>query len=180
MEKLKDILYDKNDLLVALIILLVAGIIITTRINVIMNYPQTLTAEKHGNILESDLMNKDDEQTSSNENDENSGGIIQGAPNTNPADSDKAGEGDSGKKDDSDKPNSSAGSNAPAPYSVYIPYGSTPTSIAQTLVDCGLIENKSDFISAVTAAGADSKLKAGTFTIPADSTPEQIVQIIAK
>jgi|GEM_PF-6953786 len=38
MRKFKDILYDKNDILVAVVILLVAAAIIFFRINAIMDY----------------------------------------------------------------------------------------------------------------------------------------------
>lgn len=45
MNRLKDILYDKNDLLVALVILAIAGFVIYNRIDVIMDYPGTLVAQ---------------------------------------------------------------------------------------------------------------------------------------
>ena len=44
MNKLKDIFYDKNDILVALIILAIAAVIIFWRVDVIMAYPETLVA----------------------------------------------------------------------------------------------------------------------------------------
>lgn len=45
MKALKDFLYDKNDILIALAILLIAGLIITWRMDVIMDYPETLAKE---------------------------------------------------------------------------------------------------------------------------------------
>jgi hypothetical protein len=45
MNRLKDILYNKNDILVALVILAIAGFVIYNRINVIMDYPGTLVAQ---------------------------------------------------------------------------------------------------------------------------------------
>lgn len=45
MKSFKDFYYDKNDIIIALLILLIAGLIITWRINVIMDYPQTLAKE---------------------------------------------------------------------------------------------------------------------------------------
>lgn len=42
MEKLKNFIYDKNDIIVTLIILIIAAGIIYYRIGVIMNYPNTL------------------------------------------------------------------------------------------------------------------------------------------
>lgn len=45
MKSLKDFFYDKNDILIALAILLVAGLLIIWRMDVIMEYPQTLAQE---------------------------------------------------------------------------------------------------------------------------------------
>jgi uncharacterized membrane protein len=45
MKAFKDFLYDKNDIIIALAILLIAGLIITWRMEVIMDYPQTLAEE---------------------------------------------------------------------------------------------------------------------------------------
>lgn len=42
---LKDFYYDKNDIIIALLILCIAGLIIMWRIDVIMDYPQTLAKE---------------------------------------------------------------------------------------------------------------------------------------
>lgn len=45
MKSFKDFYYDKNDIIIALLILLIAGLLIAWRINVIMDYPQTLAKE---------------------------------------------------------------------------------------------------------------------------------------
>ena len=45
MKSLKDFYYDKNDIIIALLILCIAGLLIMWRIDVIMNYPQTLAKE---------------------------------------------------------------------------------------------------------------------------------------
>ena len=44
MRKLKDFFYDKNDIIIVLIILAVAAFIIYTRIETIMEYPEELAA----------------------------------------------------------------------------------------------------------------------------------------
>jgi uncharacterized protein YoxC len=41
MKTIKDIIYDKSDIAVALLILLIAVIIIITRVDAIMDYPST-------------------------------------------------------------------------------------------------------------------------------------------
>ena len=45
MKSFKDFYYDKNDIIIAILILFIAGLIIMWRINVIMDYPQTLAKE---------------------------------------------------------------------------------------------------------------------------------------
>ena len=45
MKKLKDFFYNKNDILVVLIILAAAAFIIYTRIGVILDYPEKLAKE---------------------------------------------------------------------------------------------------------------------------------------
>ncbi len=44
MNKIKDIIYNKNDILIILVILAVAGLLIWSRIDVIMDYPSKLIA----------------------------------------------------------------------------------------------------------------------------------------
>lgn len=45
MKKLKDFFYDKNDIIIVLIILAVAALIIYTRIGAIMDYPEKLAKQ---------------------------------------------------------------------------------------------------------------------------------------
>lgn len=45
MKGLKDFLYDKNDIVIALVILILAGLLIVWRMDAIMAYPQTLAQE---------------------------------------------------------------------------------------------------------------------------------------
>lgn len=63
MNRFKDFLYNKNDVLVALIILVVALTIIAFRIIAIMDYPKTLAAEQDKQIetvQQDDKDSKDD------------------------------------------------------------------------------------------------------------------------
>lgn len=162
MNKLKDILYNKNDLLVVFVILAIAALIISNRVDAIMAYPQTVLAQEKEKtddpILSSDLTGSDDENKE--------------------ADSDKKNAADaSSSKSDTTTDPTSADSSA-VNYSVYIESGSTGSKIAQTLVDCGLIKDKDAFFEAVSTAKAESKLKAGNFIVPKGSTPAQIVKIL--
>ena len=50
MKKLKDFFYDKNDILIALAILIIAALLIVWRMEIIMDYPRTL-AEETGTLI---------------------------------------------------------------------------------------------------------------------------------
>lgn len=47
MDRLKDFLYDKNDIIITLVILLIAGLLIAWRMDAIMKYPAALVKEIH-------------------------------------------------------------------------------------------------------------------------------------
>lgn len=51
-------------------------------------------------------------------------------------------------------------------------------AIGQALTTAGLVTDTQTFLNAVNSAGAATRLKVGTFTIPSGSTPEQIVAIL--
>ena len=45
MNKIKDFIYDKNDIVIALLILVVAALIIFWRLDIILEYPKTLLSD---------------------------------------------------------------------------------------------------------------------------------------
>ncbi|NLY71864.1 MAG: endolytic transglycosylase MltG [Clostridiales bacterium] len=167
MNKLKDIIYDKNDIFVALIIVIIAGLIIHNRIEVIMAYPSELVAEassSQGKVVSeqewqpvieepSEEEETSDEEEPVNEEEETPESEEQVKP--------------------SDEPQVTE-------VTVKIEYGATGNQIAQILIDKGLISSFSEFYTAVEAANADTKLQAGTFKIPSNATPEEIISIITR
>ncbi|MGI6733976.1 MAG: hypothetical protein ACOX4J_07405 [Anaerovoracaceae bacterium] len=182
MNKIKDFIYDKNDLLIALLIVLAATFVILSRIEVIMAYPSTLVAETEAG--EGEVVSQlpyvppenanEDEQSSEEGQSEDTSGDQEDPPQIPPED---PGDTDSGNTDTgvSDPP-----TNKPsADYvSINIEYGSTGSDIAQLLINAGLIPDRQTFYNAVEAAGADTKLQAGNFRIPSNATPEEIIRII--
>lgn len=66
MKGLKDFLYDKNDILIAAVILAAAILLIIWRMDVIMEYPHTL-AEETGTEVTTDDSAVDDDDTSGSE-----------------------------------------------------------------------------------------------------------------
>lgn len=193
MEKLKDFFYDKNDLVVALIIITIAGLLIVWRVNVIMNYPKIMAAEI---VTQQEELGNEPGGSSGAENqpagdgssdgsagqsgdaDQNNGTDPSG--NDDPNSSEPNNPGSSANQGGTPAGNSGAAAPAVTSRSITIPPGSSGTKIAQILVDAGLISSAASFNEAVTAAGADTKLKAGTFTIPAGASAAEIVNIITR
>lgn len=176
MKKLKDIFYNKNDILVALIIVVVAVFVISGRIDAILAYPSSLEAQAV--VAASELEDQEPVQYTGSENlDEgedstSSDGAIEPPPSQN----EDQGEGSQSDDPVSDPPVITE----PVDYSVYIAAGSTGEQIADILIGVGLMETRQEFYSAVSAASADTKLKAGTFIIPSTSTPQQVVSILTQ
>ena len=54
MKKFKDFLYDKNDIIIALLILVIASLLIIWRMEAIMEYPKTLISDTESTSTELD------------------------------------------------------------------------------------------------------------------------------
>ena len=167
--KIKDFIYDFNDILVALLILAVAAGVITWRVADIMAYPEYLAKQQDiviaQNLVEPDVDMSDVDLTQDDTVIEN----INAEPED--ANSDVIG-------------TEPAQPEAPAAVTgetkITIPAGTPASKIADILYDSGLITSTNDFLSTLVAQKADTKLKAGTFTIPAGSTMEEIIAILIK
>lgn len=167
MKKLKDVFYDLNDIMVALVIVAIATLVIVTNIDTILAYPsniaeeiQTPEAETPTNYAENPPI-----KDGSGDTDEGQQGTTgAGIDNQN-----ATGAGISGNQGPGEVVN----------YSVYINPGSTGDQIADLLIGVGLFKDRRQFNDAVTAAGAEGKLQAGNFIIPSDATPAEVLSIIA-
>lgn len=148
MKKIKDILYDTNDILVALLILFLAVLIILSRVNAIMAYPEKVIAASAGK-----------------------GGSIHVAEPSEPSES-----GDTASQEEGQ----SVESDSPELYSVYIAYDQPLSKVAKTFVDLGFFDTTGEFTAALTARGADKKVKAGNFIIPENATTDELINIITK
>ena len=151
MNRLRDFIYDKSDILVALIIISVAGVIIFSRIDAILAYPETYAKEAAPVVESEEPVQYEYPDPSTAEN-----------PGTPSGDAIEPGEGE------------------PEMFAVYINYGESLQVIARKFVDVGLFETTEDFFTAVDAANAGTQIKTGNFIIPSDSTPEEVMAIITK
>lgn len=179
MKKLKDIFYDLNDIMVALIIVAVAALVIVTNIDTILAYPSDLiggnpTTEEDTptNYAENppigDQGDADATDTTGSAvgKDTTGAGLLTGSTSVGGVTEPK----DPGNTDSKKVEN----------YSVYIAPGSTGDQIADLMIGVGLFKDRQQFNNAVTAAGKDGKLKAGTFIIPSNATTAEVIAIITK
>ncbi|WP_273378019.1 hypothetical protein [Symbiobacterium thermophilum] len=76
-----------------------------------------------------------------------------------------------------------AGEPEPAPsqtVSVTVAMGSSSQDIAALLKEAGLVKSEEDFLSVVAELGVETRLKAGTFDIPTDASPIEIVNLLTQ
>lgn len=62
MERFKDFFYKKNDIILALVILVVAFVIIASRVSAIMEYPSTMTGQNSTATSQEVNSNEENEQ----------------------------------------------------------------------------------------------------------------------
>lgn len=174
MKTIKDIFYDLNDIMVAVVILAVAALVIFTNIDSILDYPSSVSAEVQ--------MPGDETPTTYAENppitNDITGSAVDGDQGTGTGDSQNA-TGDS-QNATGGGVTGNPGSGEVVNYSVYINFGETGDQIADVLIGIGLFKDRQQFRDAVAAAGAEGKLKAGEFIIPSDSTPAEVVSILTQ
>jgi len=173
MKKIKDLIYDYNDIFIAILIVILAGIIISWRISDIMAYPKYLAEQTAGeavdNVDMSDIDLSLEEIEDINDNPEE---IV-----TNPT---------TGSAIETPDPEEEPVTNEEGEFitakeaSFTVPAGVSGTKISQLLYEAKLVESPQQFITAVAKKNAETKLMAGTFKIPAGSTVEDIVDILTR
>lgn len=163
MKKLKDFIYDKNDIIIVVLILAAAALIITWRMNVILEYPKQLINDgSDTNVTEpaGDTGDTDD-----------SGAGDKAAGDSNSAD----GNSDSAA-DDGGQAELWASGAITRDVEVVVT-GSTASEAIQCLVDSGLFSDYADYQAACDEQGLDDeKVSAGTFTFEKGSTKAQIAR----
>lgn len=170
MNKIKDIIYDYNDIFVALLIIVIAGIMLLWRVNSIMEYPEYLAQKApEAQQTQQDVDFKDvdlepehvDENLNTEPEDVNSENLNQ--PEQQP-----------------EEPPKEETPQIAGDVKFEVPKGSSASKIADLLRQAGLIDDQKEFLSKLAEMKADTKLKAGTFTIPAGSDYEAVIKILTK
>lgn len=150
MKTIKDFLYDKNDILIALAILVIAALIIVWRMGTIMEYPQTL-AEQTGTTETTEDSAIEAEKESSAENSD--------------SEADQTEDG-------------SLWNNGTLTRDVTVTVqGGSATAAVQSLIDARLFESYDEYSDVCNAAGyVPENIKATTFTFEAGSTQTDIAE----
>jgi cytoskeletal protein RodZ len=160
---MRNFLYNKSDVLVAAIIVIVAIIIIWSRIDAIMKSddssaakpPAKTTTEASGTETPAD----DD--------------------TVQPASGD-AGAGSGTTADAADTTQTTAPPADGTEVTLTVQSGMSSDQIAVALKDAGLIATSEEFNTAVRSKGAETKLRAGSFKIPAGSSVDAIIDILTR
>lgn len=157
MNKIKDFFYDKNDILIAMIIVALAAVIILWRTDSIMQYPEKLVASSYAV-------------------DNNSGPIT--TPYNSEAINNPEGNGGATSGDTQGEDGNGTLSDTPEMYAVYVNYGETTAQIAEKIVALGYFETTDAFLNMVNAMGAETKLQTGNHIMPENATQEEVIQYL--
>lgn len=168
-ESLKDILYDSIDYIIMFAIIIGVVFVIGWRLDVLFAKDALDMPAKENPVVSVDKpnnLNKDPKQDDEEDKSED--------PTKDPNDNTE------NPKEDNvvTIPDPPPVSNDP--IKINIPAGSLPSKIGSILESNGLISSRTEFIQKAIELKLDTKLKSGNFTIPANSSIEEILKIITK
>ena len=182
MRHLREFIYDKSDILVALVILLIAGLLIFWRFEAIADYPSTLVKSGEVQTAREDSDKDKAKDNSSKSKDEKSDANKGGDKDSNKSkDDSKDGTQTDSKDGDKSKESSSGiydGGVTGKATTLTVQSGSA-SEAANSLVSAGYFDSYDDFVSTCQSVGIDSgSIKAGTFNIPAGSSKGDVAKIV--
>ena len=175
MEKFKDFLYDKNDVIIAFAILLVAALIIIWRMNVILDYPQTLIDNMDATTQTDDSASTSDDSNAIT--DDQASGLDSG----DSTDANATGDGtDSTDATDSASTSTELWVNGALSRDVNVDVtGNTASAAIQCLIDAGLFTDYAEYQSTCDTLGIDDeKVSGGSFTFKSGSTKSDIAKAV--
>ena len=172
MKKFKDFIYDYNDILLAIIIILIAGLVIFWKVTDIMAYPsfakESQKQSQDVQITDKDLEPVDVDPIVA------PGDDIEGQPQNQEQNPEQ-------QPEQNQQPENNTQTQQPSgDVKFEIKSGEYFSTAADKLLQLGLIQDKAKFIDLVKSLGLESKLQVGTFTIPAGSSEEDIARILTK
>ncbi|MBQ2042781.1 MAG: hypothetical protein II485_06330 [Firmicutes bacterium] len=189
-KRIRDFIYDINDVFVAIVILLIAVGVIFWRSTSIMAYPQYL-AEKNGNTNTANLDFSDIDLTpekvddiNPNPDDPKIDEQTQPGSETQPGDDTPQG-GDTKPEDKPDpQPQGPASQDGKVTAEIVVPSfknGGTWGKTADKLIEAGLIKSdeKAAFIAKVSEMNCDTKLQPGTYTLT-NTSYEDMIKVLCR
>ena len=148
---MRNFIYNKSDIIVAVLIIIVALVIIFFRVNAIMDFGDAATVTSNspaeGSTSADPAEGEDEGEVPEDLNPDDQAGV-----------EDQAASGES--------------------VSFVVPSGASSDSIASDLASQGLISSADEFLNEVKAQQLETKLMSGTFSIPAGSSVADIVKIL--
>lgn len=170
MKKFKDFIYDKNDIIIAVLILAVAALIIAWRLDVILQYPKQL------------INNDADTNVSEPADNTDNSGDSADKPADNSDDANNSNSGDNANSGDSTPAQEPAQLWVDGKLSKDIEVdvtGTTASAAVQCLVDKGLFTDYAEYQKACDSLGLDDeKVSAGTMTFTKGSTKADVARKI--
>lgn len=171
MKKLKDFIYDKNDIVIAILILAVAALIISWRLGIILEYPKQLLGTDNP-VFDTPVSDDDVTQPDDSEGDD---------PQISEGDQPQGGEGETdepqGGETEEDIPLWDGGV-LTEDVEVEVE-GASASAAVKCLVNAGLFEDYAEYQKICEEEGMNhEKVSAGTFTFKKGTTKVQIAKKI--
>lgn len=193
-ERIKDLIYDFSDIIISLVIITMIFGVVSWKISDSMAYTQ-FTGQPTKAVLDKNDTNTgsgeatDPAKTTAGETGSETQGTSTGTTGTTTPPTNTTG---TTTTSQGGKPNASAGTTTgtttpvttpptgvSADVKIVIPAGSAGITIAKILKEQGVITDTKTFISRVDELKMGPKLKAGTFTIKAGSSMDDVIYTIA-
>jgi hypothetical protein len=183
---MRDFLYNKSDVLIAVLIIVIAALVIFSRIGVLMNFSESLDDGASSDYVAPVLPSESGGQVSSDAGVSGNGAasgadsaVDDAAVGENAADPAEAESATGGADSATEEDVAAEAGGAPGEIVNFsINAGDSASRIADNLLLAGLIPDKQTFLSEVVAQKADTLLRIGTYRIPKGSTSAEIVDIL--
>ena len=190
MNKIKDIIYNKSDIIIALLILAIAALIIFWRLGIILQYPKDIVGGNDTENVLTDPTGEDgevagDDQTDDQTADDQTGDQADDQTGDDQADDQTDDQADDQSGDDkADEPEQTAsgpqwdGDKLAADYEVTLT-GTTAYAAVQCMVEAGIFEDYAEYQKICQENGYDhEKMRAGVFTFKKGSTKLDMIKIV--
>lgn len=179
MKRIKDFIYDKNDIVIALAVLVIAALIINWRMGVIMDYPHQMFTAANPTTQQGDDQTPDADATDSPGGD----GQTADQPGTaDPADGQDQPTGDQPGQTDAPPATGDGGLWSSGMLTKNVDVEVTGNSASEAigcLVDAGLFDDYADYQQICEENGLDhEKVRAGSFTFNQGDTKKDVAKAI--